>query len=182
MKLFQAVVAIALAASLVVASGCSSSPTESVSETPESTPTPTVSTPPTQEQLYEQAKVVYERIYKQELELQYAGGANELPPAFLELVTEALATDYAAIYGRWKRDGTMSLGPDPQVVWIRPYGKSFEQSVVSLGVCTDGSKTRVLEGDGSVALGRPVINYFYFKYFDGVLKAFDSDDKRVAKC
>ena len=49
-------------------------------------------------------------------------------------------------------------------------------------MCTDGSKTRLQRPDGTIEMGRPAINYFYFKYFDGTLKAFDSDDKLVSRC
>lgn len=182
MKLPHVAMAFALIVALVVMPGCASLPDDQDPTQLASTPTSSVSTPPSKDELYAQAKVVYAGIHAQQMKLQYAGGAAELPPAFLELVTGQLATDYAAIYRKWKEDGTVSLGPDPQVVWARPHDKNFEQSVVSLGVCTDGSQTRVQQGNGSVALGRPAINYFYFKYFDGVLKAFAADDERVDKC
>ncbi len=118
----------------------------------------------------------------QELKLQHAGGADELPPAWTELVTGQLATDIANAFRAWKRNGTVSLGPDPVVVWIRPFDKTVQGSVVSLRVCTDGSETRLQRPDGTIEMGRPAINYFYFKYFDGTLKAFDSDDKLVSRC
>ncbi len=118
----------------------------------------------------------------QELKLQHAGGADELPPAWTELVTGQLATDVANAFRAWKRNGTGSLGPDPVVVWIRPFDKTVQASIVSLSVCTDGSKTRLQRSDGTIEMGRPAINYFYFKYFEGTRKAFDSDDRLVSRC
>ncbi len=182
MKLFQAVVAFTLAALLVVASGCSPSPTESVSRTPKPAATPTVSTPPTKDELLEQAQGVYRQIRAQTVRLQRAGGADSLPPELLHLVTGELESNLTAIFRHWKEAQIVSLGPDAEVVWIRPHDKVRDGSLVALGVCTDASKTRVRHGDGSVTTGGPVVNYYYFKYFDGVLKGFASGSDDVEGC
>ena len=182
MKLSNVAMAFALIVVLVVMPGCASLPDDRNPTQLASTPTPSVSTPPSKDELYAQAKVVYEGINKLQLALQRAGGADELPPAFSEFVTGEVATDLTAIYRKWKADGTVSLGPEPRLMWIRPLDKTLQGSVVALGVCTDGSDTRLRQADGSVSMGRPVINYYFFKFFDGRLKAFAADFKYVDQC
>lgn len=125
MKGCPVAIVFALVVALVGVSGCSSSPAKPASDTPTSSPPSSVSTPPSQKELQEAATAVYRRIYVQELKLQHAGGADELPPAWTELVTGQLATDIANAFRAWKRNGTVSLGPDPVVMWIRPYDKTM---------------------------------------------------------
>ncbi len=182
MKLFQAVVAIALAASLVVVSGCSSSPAESVSETPKMTASQSASTQQSEQELFKAATIVAQGINEETTRLGYAGGAEKLPPSMLEYVTGDLATDFTAIYRNWKEAGDVSLGPDPRLVWVRRHDKTREESVISVAVCTDATKSRVRHSDQSITTGAVAINYYYLKYFDGKLKAFQSGHDWVDQC
>ncbi len=182
MKLSTVAMAVALVVSLVVVPGCSSTPSEPASKTTTTTPTAAVSTPPTKDELYKEARKVYEGIRAEQTKLQYAGGADELPPSMLAYVTGQLAVDFAALFRSWKEDGDVLLGPSSRVVWVRPHDEVMEGSLVSLAACADATKSRVKHADGSVSSGAVAVNYFYFKYFDGELKAFQSGDEWVGKC
>ncbi len=183
MKLFQAVVAIALAASLVVASGCSSSPTESVSETPTSTPTPTVSTPPSQQQLYEEAVGIYRKMRVQTEKIERAGGADELPPELKQYVTGYMAQTLTSVYKAWKAEGLVLYGRGETIEWIREdHDGPHDGSLVTVAVCTDGRNAEVKRAGTPANVGRTVINYYYFKYFDGVLKGFYIEYEWVESC
>ncbi len=121
-------------------------------------------------------------INRESTKLEYAGGADQLPPAMLNFVAGQLATDLAAIFRSWREDGDVSVGPDPRLVWVRPNNEQLEGSLVSMAACTDSSATRVKHADGSLTNGIVAVNYYYFKYFDGELKAFQSGHDLVDQC
>ncbi len=182
MKVSNVVITLALAASLVVVSGCSSSTAKTVSEGPTTSPTSAVSTPQSQAELSKEAKVVVAGIHSESTKLEYAGGADQLPPSFLKYVAGQLEIDLAAIFRSWREDGDVSVGPDPKLVWVRPNNETKEGSVVSMAACTDSSATRVRHADGSLTNGTIAVNYYYLKYYDGRLKAFQSGHDLVDHC
>ncbi len=182
MKLSQAVTAISLVVALFVVTGCSSSTAKTASEGPTASPTSAVSTPPSQAELSNEAKVVVAGIHSESTKLEYAGGADQLPPTFLKYVTGKLELDLAAIFRSWREDGDVSVGPDPKLVWVRPNNETKEGSVVSMAACTDSSATRVKHADGSLTNGIVAVNYYYLKYYDGRLKAFQSGHDLVDHC
>lgn len=154
-------------------------------------PSPSGSTTPTSSavasaagsaQLYAEAEQIYRAMRVEMEKLERAGGADELPPELSQYVTGYLEETLTGMYRYWKEEGLVLSGQSESIEWIRPYDRRRDGSLVALAVCSDGTKAELSQGGTPSERGDVAINYYFFKHFDGVLKGFDVEYKRVESC
>ena len=182
MKLCHAVSVLALAASLVVVSGCSSSTAKSVSEAPTANPTPIVSSSPSEQELHQQAVEIFKKVQAETETIERAGGADQLPASLNEYVTGYLAETLTTQYQQWKEQRLVLTGRGDAIEWTKPYPTQREGSVVAIAVCSDGTQAEVSRAGTPVTEGSVAINCYFYKYFDGTLKAFTVAYREVGRC
>ncbi|MCL1841307.1 MAG: hypothetical protein FWF75_06135 [Propionibacteriaceae bacterium] len=181
--LLAAVVAVCAVA--VVASGCSTRPSDtgftgptvflpvlSPSAASSSTgPDYQTAVPTASPKLYQQAHDVYMQFFTYDAALQQDGGADQLPPQLTAVLAgDALKTE-TAIHKAAKANGFHWVGGVPKI-WTVKVAQLFDEvprgTVIALQACEESSGAQLFRGDGTqLSDGRPtIVVYHYFLKYD----------------
>lgn len=141
---------------------------------------------PSQDPLYLEAVEVYRAYHAEMAKLESAGFPEPtLPPIMDRYITGTMKDAVADAYRQSNEAGLKLKDGKPSVLSaVAPNpGVSRDGSVTSLRLCSDGSKSTILDANGAeLGPGALVYKTIYFKKFDGQLKAFLSEAEEVESC
>ncbi len=178
-------VVLALVACTPTGSGVESSPTPIVVPEGTGTPSPAVSSTPSQEELSAEAERVYRTFFNEWKRLDREGGADE-PSQILRDNGDGLYLEAVAQHLRgYKSRGTRYEGPDPKLT-VSPApgtisGDGEGDPRFTLAVCEDYRDGWIVEGD-SRRPGVLIRGVVYLAEIDGRLKVVDGDTGGARSC
>ena len=174
-------VVLALVACTPTGSGVESSPTPIV--VPEGTPSPAVSSTPSQEELSAEAERVYRTFFNEWIRLEREGGADEPTQILVENGAEGYLEGVSLMLKEQRQRGETAGGPLP-IVTVKPDpGMSAEGSDprLTLAVCEDHSAGWYRDEDGQ-RLGLLLQGRVFLKEIDAQFRVVWARTKEVQKC